>query len=309
VEGSEPRPAVSRRRGWGTALALCIAVLSLSAVDPLTLIGVPLALLLLLVPPVRVRAALWGGGILALLLLVQGAPTPLGALAAGWALLSGGAFVAVCVLRPRLPFLSRALIAVAAALVASSAVLLLTGSWEGTHHLVREHYLGAARTVSGALATGRGREFGEALLRMAEIQSLFFPALLALQSLAALALAWFVAGRIHPEAVGGGMLSRLSAFRFNDQLVWVVIAGMVLAMAPIGAAGLGRNLLLFMAGLYLMRGFGVFLFLLGSPTVFTVLMVALAVLLMYPMVLAAALLTGLGDTWFDVRARVAARRG
>jgi hypothetical protein len=37
-------------------------------------------------------------------------------------------------------------------------------------------------------------------------------------------------------------------------------------------------------------------------------MVVLAFLLLYPMVLAAALLLGLGDTWFDVRARVAARR-
>jgi hypothetical protein len=310
VEGTEARPSGNGRRGWGTALALSIAVLSLSAVDPLTLIGLPLALLLLLAPPLRMRAALWGGGILALLLLVQGGgATPLGALAAGWALLLGAAFLAITVLRAELPFLTRALLAVAAALVTGGAVLFSTGSWDGTQHLVREHYLGAARTLSGALTTGRGQEFGEALVRMAEIQSLFFPALLALQSLAALALAWFVAGRIHPLAVDGGTLSRLSAFRFNDQLVWVVIAGLVLAMVPAGAVGLGRNLLLFMAGLYLLRGFAVFVFLLaGAPTMLTLLLVVMAVLLMYPMVLVAALLMGLGDTWFDVRARVAAAR-
>jgi hypothetical protein len=80
-------------------------------------------------------------------------------------------------------------------------------------------------------------------------------------------------------------------------------------MVPAGAVGLGRNLLLFMAGLYLLRGFAVFVFLLaGAPTMLTLLLVVMAVLLMYPMVLVAALLMGLGDTWFDVRARVAAAR-
>jgi hypothetical protein len=309
VEESEPRPAEQPRRGWGTALALTVAVLSLSAVDPLTLIGIPLALLLLLAPPLRPRVALIGGGLLALLLALHGAPTQLRALALGWSLLVGAAFAALSVLRPHLRFLSRALGAVGMALAVGAGILQLTSAWAGTQHLIAEHFLGAARTLSAALAGGRGAEFGEALVRMAELQALFFPALLALQSLAALALAWFLAGRIHPAAVAGGALARLSAFRFNDQLVWLVIAGLVLAMAPWGAAGLGRNLLLFMGGLYLLRGFGVFLFILGgAPTLLTIVMVVLAFLLLYPMVLAAALLLGLGDTWFDVRARVAARR-
>ena len=69
----------------------------------------------------------------------------------------------------------------------------------------------------------------------------------------------------------------------------------------------GWNALFFMGSLYALRGVAVFLFLVsGAPTILSVIFGVLAALFLYPLVLTAALLVGLGDTWLDVRSRVAA---
>ena len=62
-----------------------------------------------------------------------------------------------------------------------------------------------------------------------------------------------------------------------------------------------------MGGLYALRGLAVFVFLVGgAPTLFTVIFGVLAAIFLYPLVLTAAVLVGLGDTWLDVRARAVA---
>src|SRR6202043_819262 len=58
-----------------------------------------------------------------------------------------------------------------------------------------------------------------------------FPALLGLESLAALAIAWSLYHRISRARIGEP-LGRLQDFRFNDQLVWGLIVGVVLVMMP-----------------------------------------------------------------------------
>ena len=58
-----------------------------------------------------------------------------------------------------------------------------------------------------------------------------FPALLALQSLAALALAWATYHRLGRARLGAP-LEPLREFRFNDQLVWGLIVGLTIVLLP-----------------------------------------------------------------------------
>src|SRR5690606_6963082 len=134
----------------------------------------------------------------------------------------------------------------------------------------------------------------------------FFPALVALQSLAALALVCWTVARLRRDGGGPFALGPLREFRFNDQLVWVVVAGLVLVLLPLSAVAtrLGWNALLFMAGLYALRGVGIFLFLTGgAPTLLAIVVGVVTLLFVYPLVLTTAVLVGLVDTWVDLRAR------
>ena len=67
------------------------------------------------------------------------------------------------------------------------------------------------------------------------------------------------------------------------------------------------NAVMFMAALYALRGVGVFLFLSkGASSFFMIVFGTLAAIFLYPLILGAAILIGLGDTWLDVRGRAVA---
>ncbi|MBA3656057.1 MAG: hypothetical protein H0W69_01750 [Gemmatimonadaceae bacterium] len=127
-------------------------------------------------------------------------------------------------------------------------------------------------------------------------------ALLGLESLAALALAWSVYHRFATHPVGPA-LGRLREFRFNDQLVWGLAVGATIFLLPpfIEGRSAGLNLLVFFGSLYVLRGFGILAWMTKGRT----LMVALvfATLLAWPLVGILALGLGLGDTWLDWRKR------
>lgn len=300
----------SARGRWGTAVALSFAVLLLSALDAVPLVALPLAVLLVALPAERrwVNLAL-GTGVWALALLLPGGP--LGWLSRGWGLLLGSAFLCVTLLRPREPVLTRALLALALTFGLGALGLAASGSAEAVDRMVLKHYqtvssltLGnlGARSPDSALMT----QLGEAVQRVTTLQWTLFPAILGLQSLAALALAsWWVA-RMRRQSGGPFALRPLREFRFNDQLIWLLIAGLVLIVLPVGALATraGYNAVLFMTGLYALRGVGVFVFLAGgAPSLFGVVFGALAAIFLYPLILTAAVLVGLGDTWLDVRGR------
>jgi hypothetical protein len=132
------------------------------------------------------------------------------------------------------------------------------------------------------------------------------PALLALESLAALALGWALFHRISSTAIGP-RLGKLRDFRFNDHLVWGVAVGASVFLLQAFAEGknAGLNLLVFFGFLYVMRGMGILAWM-SRTRAMTFMLIALAVVA-WPLVTALAFGLGLGDTWLDLRARVQAR--
>ena len=131
------------------------------------------------------------------------------------------------------------------------------------------------------------------------------PALVLLQSVAALAAAWALYRRVarDPE---GTPLPALREFRFSDHLIWGVVAALVALVIP-GISALravGLNLAVFFGGLYVARGMGVLAALaavggFGGPL--AVLFVLLVTLFLLPLAAFAALAMGVTDTWVDWR--------
>jgi hypothetical protein len=93
-------------------------------------------------------------------------------------------------------------------------------------------------------------------------------------------------------------------------MVWLLIAGLLLVVFPVGdlAARAGSNLLAFMGTLFALRGLGVLLVLAGMPGPLGLTLAFVVGLLLYPMVMAASFVIGLSDIWLDIRRRWAAAR-
>jgi hypothetical protein len=283
----------------------------------------------------------WAGGRLLLavvcvvltlrVLALDAAPGSFYNLIRGWSLLVAGGFGLVCLLGVQRPFFPRALTALALSLALVLAMGLkgpLTPERTGQAMRVEFARRNAAaatmvRTVvsehpeivqrlpeSGQMLT----EFDQRLKETSETGIELFPSLLLLESLIALALAWTTYHRIARTRLGAP-LGPLKDFRFNDQLVWGLIAGLAIVFLPAldFIEGAGRNLLVFFGALYAIRGFGVLSWFLAPGVLAATLMVGFA-MLWWPVLSVVAisgfvLLTlaafglGLGDTWADWRRR------
>jgi hypothetical protein len=156
--------------------------------------------------------------------------------------------------------------------------------------------------------------FQQQLPQVAQTGVGLFPSLLLLESLVALALAWATFHRLSRTRLGAP-LGPLKDFRFNDQLVWGLIAGLAIVFVPAldFLGGTGRNLLVFFGALYAIRGFGVLSWFLAPGALAAALFVGFA-MLWWPVLNAVAVLgfvflalaafgLGLGDTWADWRRR------
>jgi len=158
------------------------------------------------------------------------------------------------------------------------------------------------------------QEMMETLTAISHAGVVVFPALLSLESLAALALAWATYHRFSRTRLGPP-LNALREFRFNDQLVWGLIVGLVIMLLPTLTAlsGVGKNLLVFFGALYALRGLGVLSWFMAPGSLGLTLGLGLIVLavpilgafvaLGFVMLAIAALALGLGDTWADWRSR------
>ena len=130
------------------------------------------------------------------------------------------------------------------------------------------------------------------------------PALLALESLAALALVWGLYHRVSRVRLGPP-LGALRYFRFNDQLIWGLIAGITLVVLPTlqPFRAIGLNVLVFLGVLYLLRGLGVLSWFLAPRRIALALLIVIAIL-SWPIIGLFSIGLGLGDTWLDLRRRV-----
>ena len=303
-------------RGWALLRAswLLLAVVLLSPISPLVLVGVPLALLLLAFCSRELLALVVAAVILATAFAgIPDAGRALWIAERGWALLLGGAFVLTTLARPRDRVISRALYALAAVLaVIVVHSLFQPGLLSELDWWVASELRDAAgraydvfNSISASGQNGWAERFGATVFDWAEVQVVVYPAFLALASIAALEVGWFVVCRFWGTR---SALGPLRDFRFSDQLVWVLIGGLALLVLPIGdlAGRVGENAMLFMGGLYLVRGIAVMAWL-ATATITSAWVAALwaiCALLLYPIVAGAALAIGLSDTWFDLRARL-----
>lgn len=300
-------------RGWALvrAIALSLAVVSLAPLDPLVLVTVPLAIMLL----AHKRVNAFGVAMAALILLLAFSgltdePGPLWYVGRAWAVVLGGCFVATGLVARSARPLARSIAAVGLAFVffvlagLTRPDLLAEVDW-----WIRARLESAALGAYQIIAAGgeSWERLGSAYQDMLEIQLAVYPALLALASLAALAVAWYIVERL---AGVTDTLGSLKEFRFADQLVWLLIVGLVLFLLPIpdSVARMGQNAVTFMGALYLLRGAGILLWLVAAAvsSVWWGIVWALLAIVAYPVVAGAALVVGLSDTWLDLRTRLRA---
>ena len=335
--------AAPSERGWGKLLLALAAFLFVPLVPPFSSLLPVQETLLLLLPALAACCLVgwWAGGrfslaliwvALAVWVLAETAtPGSFYNLVRGWSLLLAGAFGMVCLLGLHRPFFPRALTTLGLAL---GVVLLMSVRGPLTGGRARQAIqteLGRRNTVSVAAIRAFADTHPEVGQRMPELPTVLneferglkatseagvraFPSLLCLESLAALALAWTTYHRLSRSRLGAP-LGPLKEFRFNDQLVWGLIAGLAIVFVPAldFIDGTGRNLLVFFGALYAIRGFGVLSWFLAPGALAVTLLVGFA-MLWWPVLNAVAVLgfmllalaafgLGLGDTWADWRRR------
>ena len=253
----------------------------------------------------------------------------------GWSLLLAGSFGLACLFGERRALFARALgaLSVAAflalAMGAMGPVPLSQAKQTIANEYVRRNQIAVANmnAVIGAHPTEWNQwtaqvpwlaempaQTEEGLNQASRIGITLFPSLLALESLAALALAWSIYHRLSRARIGAP-LRPLREFRFNDQFVWGLIVGLTTVFLPTlqSFRGAGRNLLMFFSALYAVRGLAVLAWFLAPGALTTALTVGFAMLLVpiiqvaavfgFVVLLVTAFVLGLGDTWADWRRR------
>ena len=323
-------------RSWFRLLVGVVVALSVPLVAQLRLV-VPIEQTILFIGPGMAACGLvawWLGGrfvlfaawaVLAVWMVSLGSPVA-GAfdpLSRGWAILLAASFGLVSLLRPRRPFLPRALAATALSFAVALLVLAVSrGRADDLGRTVADEFSRRLQLVTrdydARSRTPEWRSFAErfpgaaAVVEEGERQLpalargaiSLFPALLGLQSLAMLTLAYALFHRTSRTRIGP-LLRPLAEFRFSDQLVWGLVLGITLLVLPSlrDVRPLGLNLVVFFGALYALRGLGVLSWFLapGKPT--PVLLV-IAACVAGPVVGVFSLGLGLADTWIDWRGRL-----
>jgi len=315
VPESHDAPAIPSRsgRGWQRAAALAVATATLALVHPFLLIGVPfLALALVLGASGGVLVAAGVVGVVVVGGWAQADATWL--VERGWSVMVAGWFVALTLKRPRASLSDRAIFSVLGAALASAMVFRMRpGSWSAVEWVFSERILNgvgmAVQTFRAVLESNGLTSEQEALVyESAQLNAQVFPAILGLATVSALGVAWWVYVRLRTGGDQG--IGPLVEFRFNDHLIWLFIGGLALVMARWGNAlvRVGTNGVVFMSGLYAVRGVAVALFMSGGLSLVGFLILVPLVLLfgsvVLPLLITGALVIGVSDTWLDVRTRV-----
>jgi len=302
---------VEPSRGWPRAAGLFGVVLATAVVRPGVLIAVPLFMLLVVGGLRSMRVVM--AAALATLIVASGSRDGIWFAERAWSVLIGGGFLALTMLAPAWALSSRALAAVMGAVgVAAGILALRADAWAAIDVALADTVRALFGTTIYAMSTfGGGEGLSPALeswlLEVAEAQAAVYPALVCLGSMAALGVAWWARTRLVGEGDQG--LGPLRHFRFNDHLVWLLVAGLLLLVVQWGEAlvRLGSNAVVFMGALYALRGAAVFMFVSGGLSLFGFLTFIVGLVLAAPVLFGVAMLIGIGDTWLDIRSRAGER--
>jgi predicted membrane protein DUF2232 len=330
---SDALAAPPREQGW-TRIVLALLAFLLLSHAPVVRAAAPVVDTLVLLVPALAACFIAGwrrGGSLALALawaalagFLLAVPSRPGSeaytdLARSWGVLVAGALGLVCILGWRRQFLGRALAAVGIA-----ALIAIIGMAFATHAagrieevFAREFQLRNSAALAQWAQDFPGASFAPAARDWAakyaiELQRAsgtfaapLYPALLALESLAACALAWGLYHRMSRARLGAA-LAPFRFFRFSDELIWALVAGMTITVLPALAAMrvVGANVVVFFGALYALRGFGVIAWFYPQPTLGSQLAASAAAVVLLPVSLPLAIGLGVTDTWIDWRRRV-----
>jgi len=292
-------------------------VVLVSPIRPFPLLAVPFALLLVAFRP----RDLFGLTTALVLLVLVFRIGPFGTdsgwfMQRGWCLLAGGLFVGLTAVRRPRGLFDRGFgtVAIVTTAIAAAAILRpnLGRALDGWMETQIRDAATTAYAVLSADPETASSAIGDSVRAAIETWVVFqhdvYPALLALATMAALSVCWYFAGR-HGEDYERPPAVR--EFGFRDELIWILVAGLMLLVLPLGAGAfrLGENATLFMGALYLARGGAVLGWIAASAatSAWTWVFLAIGTILAYPFVFGAALVLGLGDTWLHVRERLAAR--
>ena len=283
-----------------------------------SLVGLPCAVLLILAPggsstwrqPI---AAMIGAVSLALLVVSGGSGSRLAAAQSAYIVLATGAFVSFVLLEPA-PILRQAFRAIVAAGLGSAVLIqAIWGSeawgalgWEAT----RQASITMRTIVEVAPDTFPIYE------PMVRFVSLTWPGMLALQTLAGLALAWQLYGRVAALAsTESAPPARFRDFYMGDGWVWGIVAWLGVLILPVSSFlhVAGTNVGLVASTLYVLRGAAIvatFAEAFGISALTLVIVGAVAAALAVPLVFVLPGLCTLGitDTWYQYRRRLAEAR-
>lgn len=301
----------SARGGWGTPLLLFGAVLVTATFRLDVLIGVPF-IALVLVLPVERRWAILIAAFFAFLVATAPDESGIWWIERAWTAVAAGWFAALTLRWPDAGFLRRGLSAVAGTVGVFGLVFVARPeAWAAIDWRIGERIRLAIATAIETAGVLQGEplpvEARDAITDAVGVQIELFPAILALGTLAALGLAWWMYGR---WARGwASPLGRVGEFRFSDHLVWALIGGLALTLFGLGDGWerAGSNTVVFMGALYVLRGVGVILFVNGGLSFFGAFVFAVAMLFLAPIVIAGMLVIGVGDTWLDLRTKLRRR--
>lgn len=331
---SDALAAPPRELGWTRIVCALVAFLLLSHAPVVRAAAPVVNTMVLLVPAIAACfiAGWWNGGSLTMMLawvalagFLLAVPATPGSeayadFARAWGVLVAASLGIVCILGQRRFFLGRAMAAIGlAVLIAVVGISFVPHAASRVEEVfAREFQLRNSAMLTQwahGFSTGTSvapavREWaGRRAILLQHASSTFaaplYPALLALESLAACALAWGLYHRMSRARIGAP-LAPLRELRFNDELIWALVAGMTITVLPALDAmwGIGANLVVFFGALYALRGFGVLAWFFPQSSLGAQMAAGAAAVVLFPVSLPLALGLGVTDTWIDWRRRL-----
>lgn len=277
----------------------------------------PLALLLAVARPHGLRHWLWlDAAVIITAVWGLGARGAAQGFMVAVAVLAAGLFVSLHLWRPG-PVFRRAVLATLAGLAAALGLATLMG--RGWTQLERSYARSVAEAFEAQALVFERRAFDPEVV--AQIRELgagaghlgaYLPAVVVLASLAGLALAWRWHQRVAAVPLAGSS-APLRAFRFSDQVLWLLVLGLGLvlidlpgvAVGGVPVARLAANVLVVVGALYLVRGLAVYLSAARRAPRHVNIVLAIVAVVFWPFAASGLVMLGVADSWVDFRRRLA----